>query len=45
MRVSGGSAALIGAKGTGSFTGTRRDDLGGAVELQVTVKIRGITIG
>jgi len=45
MRVIGGNAALIGAKGTGSFTGTRRDDLGGAVELDVTLKIRGVDIG
>jgi hypothetical protein len=45
MRIIGGSAALIGAKGTGSFTGTRRDDLGGVVELDVTLKMRGVDIG
>ena len=45
MRIIGGSAALIGAKGTGSFTGTRRDDLGGGVELDVTLKLRGVDIG
>jgi len=45
MRIIGGSAALIGAKGTGSFTGTRRDDLGGVVELDVTLKLRGVDIG
>ncbi len=45
MRVIGGSAALIGAKGTGSFTGSRRDELGGAIVLQVTIRIRGIAIG
>ncbi len=45
MKVIGGNAALTGAKGTGSFSGSRRDDLGGAVELQVTVKLRGIDIG
>jgi hypothetical protein len=45
MKVIGGNAALTGAKGTGSFTGSRRDDLGGAVELQVTIKLRGIDIG
>lgn len=45
MRIIGGNAALIGAKGTGSFTGTRRDDLGGVVELDVTLKMRGVDIG
>jgi hypothetical protein len=45
MKVIGGNAALTGAKGTGSFTGSRRDDLGGAVELQVTIKLRGIDLG
>lgn len=45
MRIIGGSAALIGAKGAGSFTGIRRDDLGGAVELDVTLKMRGVDIG
>ncbi len=45
MKVIGGNAALTGAKGTGSFAGGRRDDLGGAVQLQVTIRLRGVDIG
>jgi hypothetical protein len=45
MRVIGGNAALTGAKGTGSFTGTRSAELGAPIQIDVRVKIHGVDIG
>jgi hypothetical protein len=42
LKVIGGSAAMTGAKGSGSFTGERRAELGGAIEITITVRVRGI---
>jgi hypothetical protein len=45
LKVIGGTASLIGVKGGGSFTGTRRDELGAAVDFDMTIKLRGVEIG
>ena len=45
LKVLGGTAALIGVKGGGSFSGTRAAALGSPVELDFTIKLRGIDIG
>lgn len=42
LKVIGGNAAMTGAKGSGSFTGERRAELGGAIEIKITVRVRGI---
>jgi hypothetical protein len=43
LKVIGGNAAMTGAKGSGSFTGARRSELGGAIEITITVRVRGIS--
>ena len=43
LRVIGGNAAMTGAKGTGTMTGERREDLGTSIELTFDLRIRGIT--
>lgn len=42
LRVIGGNAAMTGAKGSGGFAGERRAELGGAIEIKITVRVRGI---
>ncbi len=42
LRVVGGNAAMTGAKGRGKITGERRQELGGAIEITVTLRLRGI---
>jgi hypothetical protein len=42
LKVIGGNAAMTGAKGAGSFTGERSAELGSAIEIKVTVRVRGI---
>ena len=34
---------MTGAKGTGTMTGERREDLGTSIELTFDLRIRGIT--
>jgi hypothetical protein len=43
LRVIGGNAAMTGAKGTGTMTGERREELGTSIELTFDLRIRGIT--
>jgi len=43
LRVVGGIAALSGAKGTGTITGERREELGGAIDIEITVRLRGVS--
>jgi hypothetical protein len=45
LKVIEGTGAMIGAKGTGSWTGTRSGTLGSPVEADFTIRIRGIDIG
>jgi hypothetical protein len=40
MKVIGGSAALTGVKGVGSFRGSRSGELGSRVELDFTIRLR-----
>ena len=40
MKVIGGSAALTGVKGVGSFRGRRSGELGSLVELDFTIRLR-----
>jgi hypothetical protein len=42
LRVVGGNAAMTGARGKGRITGERREELGGAIEITVTVRLRGL---
>lgn len=42
LRVVGGNAAMTGAKGKGRITGERPAELGGAIEITVTLRVRGI---
>jgi hypothetical protein len=42
LRVVGGNAAMTGANGRGKITGERREELGGAIEITVTVRVRGV---
>ena len=42
LRVVGGNAAMTGATGKGSITGERRTELGGAIEITVRLRLRGI---
>jgi hypothetical protein len=42
LRVVGGNAAMTGATGKGSITGERRAELGGAIEITVRLRLRGI---
>lgn len=41
LRVIGGSGALVDAHGTGTFVGTRKEALGGAVEATFTLSYTG----
>ena len=43
LRVIGGSAAMTGARGKGTMNGERRDDLGGAIEVTIDVRLRGLS--
>ena len=43
LRVIGGNAAMTGAKGTGTMTGERREELGTSIELTFDLRLRGIT--
>jgi hypothetical protein len=43
LRVIGGNAAMTGAKGTGTMTGERREELGTAIELTFDLRVRGIS--
>jgi hypothetical protein len=45
LKVIGGSGALIGVRGGGSFTGTRAAQPGSPVELSFTIKLRGVSVG
>jgi len=40
--VVGGNAAMTGARGKGKIIGERREDLGGAIMITVTVRLRGL---
>ena len=42
LRVVGGNAAMTGAKGKGRFTGERPEELGGAIEITITVRVSGL---
>jgi hypothetical protein len=42
LRVIGGNAAMTGARGTGTIIGERRDELGGAIEITVSLRLRGV---
>jgi hypothetical protein len=44
LRVIGGNAAMTGAKGKGRFTGERPAELGGAIEITITVRLRGVDL-
>ena len=43
LRVIGGNTAMTGAKGAGTMTGERREELGTAIELTFDLRVRGIT--
>lgn len=43
LRVIGGNAAFTGAKGSGSFTGERKAELGSPIVITITVKVTGIS--
>lgn len=45
LRVIGGNGAMIGVKGGGTFAGTRAAAVGSPIELDVTIRLRGIDIG
>jgi hypothetical protein len=42
LRVIGGNAAMTGVTGKGRITGERREELGGAIEITVTLRLRGL---
>ncbi|MGH8983176.1 MAG: hypothetical protein ACRDY6_04795 [Acidimicrobiia bacterium] len=42
LRVIGGNAGMTGARGKGRISGERREDLGGAIEITITLRLRGI---
>jgi len=45
LRVIGGNGALIGVKGGGEFTGTRAAAVGSPIELDFTIRLRGLDFG
>jgi hypothetical protein len=42
LRVIGGNAAMTGVTGKGKFTGERPQELGGAIEITISLRLRGL---